>query len=263
MSEIYDPRFDDLPANPVEYPLRLAHDLAWGKHNKKWSSYFTLREPQTADWTFFIDTPDTNLKTYLDFWGNKIPDCKMLVNYGYLKIAGDTAERMAHLYELTESALRLPETKSSASIFISYSRKESSALALLIVARFKEYGRVPFLDMNHDRDGQENKLDLGGVWRDDLANAIKERDTVILLLGPTTLYSEYVRLEIELALNNGKRIIWFRHNGFDAKNHIPDMVSQRVRELINEKQGEIVIAESPKQYNASIDALLAKFGIAP
>lgn len=266
MTNHFDPRFESLPLNPVEYTDRLAHDLAWGVHHGKWLNYFEIKPGWYGErWTFQLQGANEELKNYLEnHWGTELPDPKILDRYNYLReLGGGSSDGTP--FELTAAALRLPEKKLSASIFISYAREESSAFASLIVARFKELGRVPYLDMNSDRDGQKNKLGVGGLFWPALSAEILKRDNFIVLLGATTLQSKYVCDEIDLAVTNGKHIIPVWHNHFDIKNvsHFPIDLPSIIRQAIKENNGENVLVESPKQYNAAIDVLLAKFGTAP
>ncbi len=260
MSEIYDPRFDPLPTNPVEYTHRLAHDLAWGVHNRKWKDSFYLQIDWNEDWRFSAENGEDNDKPlfeYLEkFWGKQLPNPKMLTRYGYLNETGKRGTGIE--YWLTESALKLPEQKTPVPIFISYSRSQSSALALLLVARFKEHNMSPFLDMHPDRED----LPLGSNWETQIKTQIQNSDSFIVLIGPQTLKSENVIKELNWAREFERKIIPMWHN-INVPPQFSDSLSEELKAITDSKQGVIVEAENPKQYNAALDQLLAHFSIAP
>jgi len=59
-------------------------------------------------------------------------------------------------------------------------------------------------------------LNAGDVWYGILEEKVKSSDTFIILLGKTTLESQYVRSEIQWALNTpNTTIIPILHNDFD------------------------------------------------
>ncbi len=210
MSDIYDPRFDQLPTNPVEYLHRLAHDLAWGKHHGLWSDYIRLNQVGRFQWEIAAREFEVELKNYLDkCWNGKLPDPYMLVTYGYLEDIMQEGGSV-YLYRLTVSALQLPEQKPHVPIFISYSRSQSSSLALLLLARFKEHNMSPFLDMHPDRED----LPLGSDWEAQIKTQIQNSDSIIVLIGPKTLNSENVIKELNWAREFEKKIIpiWHRIN---------------------------------------------------
>lgn len=266
MSNIYDPRFDPIPANPVEHPHRLAYDLAWGIHHRKWRNAFYIYPEWYEDWRFDIDVEhqrDAELINYVSkVWGENLPNLERLADYNYFSQLRAEGGGVA-LFQLTERALRLPEEKLSASIFISYARKYSSALVLLLNARFMEYGRVPYFDLNPVYQVEGSQLILGDNWHGSLEDQIKNRENFIVLIAPGTLHSEYVCKEIRWAIQYRKQIISILHNGFDINNpdHTPDDLPDEIRNVIKEKHREQVSEETPKQYDATIRTVLNQFGI--
>ena len=112
--------------------------------------------------------------------------------------------------ELTQSAIALIDETEPYNVFISYKRSESSALALLVLARLKEHDLIPFVDM---------ALEAGGNWHADLEDRIRACDYFIVLLGENTLSSPMTVKEIGWALDAKRTIIPIWHSGFDIKSH--------------------------------------------
>ena len=108
-----------------------------------------------------------------------------LQRHGYIQ--------QGELYEeLTQSAIALIDETEPYNVFISYKRSESSALALLVLARLKEHDLIPFVDM---------ALEAGGNWHADLEDRIRACDYFIVLLGENTLSSPMTVKEIGWALD--------------------------------------------------------------
>ena len=76
MADIFDPRYDELPINPLEYPARLAHDLAWGVHHKIWRNSFYLMVDWYTDWEFSRGGDAINDQKVLEYidkmWKDKL-----------------------------------------------------------------------------------------------------------------------------------------------------------------------------------------------
>ena len=108
-------------------------------------------------------------------------------------------------YEIAPSAFHLLDETEPHNIFISYRRLDSSALALLVLARLKEHSLVPFVDM---------ALQAGGNWHADLEARIKACDYFIILLGKDTLSSPMTVKEVQWALEFERAIIPIWHSGF-------------------------------------------------
>jgi TIR domain len=85
------------------------------------------------------------------------------------------------------------------SIFVSYRRAPSEAYALLIAERLAPYGMKVFVD-TLTVEGAE-------AFPDRLRKGIQDSDVLVCLLAPTTLDSDWVRLEIEYAHKLGKPMI--------------------------------------------------------
>ncbi len=261
MSDFYDPRFDPLPSNPAFYIKRIARDLAWGVQNAKWPDKFVVEIDWYANWRIPNSEEANNDKSFLAYldkvWGELLPNPKFLDRFGYLNQISSLGGGLVE-YELTHDAFKLTEEITPVSIFISYSRKQSSALALLIVSRFKEHNLSPFLDMHPDRED----LPLGGDWEKTIKEAIAKSASVVVLIGPKTFSSQNVLNELSWAMEAGAKIVPIWHH-INESIDVPDTIGEELRSAVSKKQGVIVEAENPKQYNAALDQLLAHFNIAP
>jgi len=98
-------------------------------------------------------------------------------------------------------------------VFLSYRRKTSWAVALKLHESLTAKGVDVFMDME----------DLGeGQFAQKLVDEIQKRDYFILLLAPDTLKSDWVMREAQLAMKAGKRIIPVLTDGFTlAEENLP------------------------------------------
>lgn len=173
--------------------------------------------------------------------------------------------------KLKPSAFALLLESEPYNVFISYRRLDSSALALLVLARLKEHSLVPFVDM---------ALEAGGNWHADLEERIKACDYFIILLGKETLASDMTAREICWAIDSQRTIIPFWHgefgkqDDFDLGQYIvklaanwndANLVSRiaDVRDVIQQTNAIRVTDESASGYNSAIVELLNRFGITP
>jgi TIR domain-containing protein len=83
-------------------------------------------------------------------------------------------------------------------VFISYSRKDFYFAESLAFHLDRE-GIATWLDANH--------LAPGGDWAAEIDHALDEAQTVVLVLTPDSIRSEYVRREWQRALAQGDRLI--------------------------------------------------------
>ena len=160
----------------------------------------------------------------------------------------------AGLYEITPAAFDLIDEAEPYNIFISYKHRESSAFALLVVARLKEHGLMPFCDM---------ALEAGGNWHAELEGRIRDCDYFIVLLGKETLDSKPTVKEIAWAIKYRKTIIPVWHSGFALDSDKWNEVDSKVKDEIRDRQAIRVIEESASDYNRAIVELLNRFGITP
>ena len=186
-----------LPSNHNKQIRLLARELAEGVHLQLWGIEIKLQPSDTIGGDH-IPVSDNMQMYLLQRWddihiGHKFD---LLASYGFINERNN----------LSAEAFALLEDSEPSTIFISYKRSESSAFALLLVARLKEHGLEPFVDMS---------LKAGEDWHEGLESRIKARDYFIVLLGKETLHSEVTVKEIGWAIDFKKTIIPIWHNSFE------------------------------------------------
>lgn len=231
-----------IPGGDVAWVKLLAKELASGVNRGLWNRGLEIRRGDKS--------ADTNLQTYIENrwqYYHFGPVLEPLQGHGYV-------ERKRHDFVLTSAAFDLLDEVEPYNIFISYRRLDSSALALLVLARLKEHSLVPFCDM---------ALDAGGNWHADLEERIKNCDYFIILLGKDTLSSPMTVKEIQWALHYGRTIIPLWHSGFELNHENREEIDQDVKDAIQQTNAIIVQDESASGYNTAIVELLNRFGITP
>ncbi len=240
-----------LPKSKMARVRTLAKELAEGVSEGFWGTQFSFisqprREPIVQEYLPFIpnaaDASDEELSQYrtvprdnlmrLYFkhrWAapifDQFPEYSVLFTRGYLTPTKDLYDRVDGVQLLAPAFELLDETE-PANVFISYKRSESSALALLVLARLKEIGLQPFVDMS---------IEPGSNWRDFLKERIDASDYVVVLIG---------------------------HNGFQYRTAdwqlLPD-----IDRLLSDTHTIIVQTESAGGYNAALTELANRFGFTP
>lgn len=228
-----------LPQNPLARVRTMAKELAEGAAEGVWPVAMrqfrgTLIEEAVVDYV-------------RRRWNDASPHIHLLLNNGYLELTATD-------YQLTKAAFDLVEETEPANIFISYRRKDSSAFALLVLARLKAAGLEPFLDL---------ALEPGEDWQAGLRERIKRYDYLIALLGPGTLSSEVVIQELVWALEGGLQILPVWHAGFHYRGEDWPHVPQTVRDALASRHTIRVLEESALAYNNAIIELLNRFGVTP
>lgn len=187
-----------LPKDPIQRIQRFAYDLAWGAINEKWDASLSY---------FRGGLTDSGPRQYIqEVWDNQPPALGLMMALGYMTIA---REGNPILVQLTEKAFALLNAPPPISIFISYRRSVSSALALFIWSELRVDGFTPFLDIRG--------IDPGDEWYNLLERRVKNSNIVIACIGPDTLESEYCQREIQWALETpNTRIVPVLHGGFMA-----------------------------------------------
>lgn len=118
------------------------------------------------------------------------------------------------------------------SIFVSYSRKNLEFVQRLAADLRRQRVKVWF----------DERLELGGNWRDELADAIRTADGFVLIASPHAAESEYVLWEISIALNRHKKIFPLMLERCE----LPDTIAH-----LNWKS-----VDSTEQYHLSVDKLV-------
>ena len=233
-----------LPTDPIQRIHRYAYDLAWGAINGLWSARFAVVFYGSGGSEY-----SDGLYDYInDIWRKdeqNEPSINLLESFGYLYKVPDAE----YSYQLTEKAFALLDQAPPVSIFISYRRSVSSALAMLIWAELRVEGFKPFLDI---RD-----IPLGDEWHALLEKRVQNCNVFIAVIGRDTLQSEYVQREIRWALAKpGIRIIPILHEGMTdvdlQKSPCPELASKN---LIT------ITADIAPAYYGALEQLKAVFGL--
>lgn len=232
-----------LPSGDVARVKLLAKELALGVHKNLWHSAILTMPSDTVSGEV-VSVGDH--AEYLEKrWGDRHIGrrLQLLQGHGYVKVNA-----------LTKAAFDLIDETEPHNVFISYKRSESSALALLVLARLKASGLVPFMDM---------MLEPGEKWHAELEERIRDCDYFIVLLGKKTLYSDMTVKEIKWALQHEKAIIPVWHSGFDLSADKWEDTDSEVKDAIQQTNAIRVTDESASGYNTAIVELLSRFGIMP
>lgn len=242
-----------IPGNPAARCRLLAIELAEGLSYGFFPADIPI--PQAAD----LASPRpieqrTFLERYfVERWQGSPPDFSLMQISGYL-----VPSQRFGFYTITRAALDLLDRQiaSAVKVFISYRRQESSAFALLIYERLRNVGVDIFLDME--------KLTLGQNWLEEIEHNIRSRQYFIIVLGPTTLQSEFVRKEIEFAALSDCQVIPIWHNGFrfTPQPGLLEKIPLTYRKLLGDTHTLIVEHENPAQYDYIIQRLFRYFDIA-
>ena len=242
----------EIPNNEVAWVNMLARELALGVHRGLWA--LELETVMMSEEALGIYHPKTKMLVNINLFSKKrwgITDwstpIQRLQGMEYIAVNGNN-------FTIKRAAFDLLNVTENYNVFISYKRSESSALALLVLARLKEHGLEPFVDM---------ALEAGGNWHADLEERIKACDYFITLLGKDTLESDITVKEINWALQLERTIIPLWHSGFDLGSDKWRDIPTAVRDAIQRTNAIRVTDESASGYNTAIVELLNRFGITP
>lgn len=239
----------EIPSGDVARVKLLAKELALGVHRDLWPSTVTIFRGESI---LFRGA----LKDYEEHrWADDIPtrSFSLLQGHGYVE-TGLTANGKRN-YRLSQAAFDLLQEIPPFNVFISYTHQESSAFALLLITKLRQYGIQPFCDMS---------LVPGEDWHPELEKQIMKCEHFIVLVGKETRNSGPTIKEVKWALENKKIVIPIWHNGFKLKLDEWTRVNDDVVEAIERKHAVIVEKESAAGYNAAVTELLAnRFGITP
>ena len=260
--QLTPPFNQEIPRNPLARARAFIREIALGAIYDYWGHDFNVYIDVTEGVTGWHNWSGGYSDLVTEFteakWQSQIPLPTLLATLGYIEWIPQTrfegrAELQRAAYDLIESTATLP-------VFISYRNTDSSAFALLVLARLRAAGLEPFLDVAGLRGGDD--------WADRLRENIETCDYFISLLGPTTLQSDYVRQEITMANTTHKRIIPVFHNGFtdadlrDLKSNSGATIAE-VATILESRQGITIAQERARDYNAAVIDILNVLGIAP
>ena len=197
-----------LPKDALLRIERLARDLAWGTVNKLWGTTFHN--------SYYLERSTLRPNRFLEYietvWGavENQPTAEVLIEMGYLRTRDRTQAAGTQTVTITtlhvaKPAFDLLNRALPISIFVSYKRSTSSALAMLIWAYLQRFGLDPFLDIRSITGGDE--------WHTLLETTVREADVVVALIAPGTLDSPFIQEEIRWATESNARIIPILHDG--------------------------------------------------
>jgi hypothetical protein len=257
---MYNPFREPIPRDPIDQIHAFAKDLAFGAIGKKWGAEFLITEDGREE--RWINPQNGNTLHEINYkWTkegqNRMITCGILISFGYLERVTQEIRYTRHkvTHRLTERAFELLNQPASSSIFISYRRSESSAFALLVLARLKAMRLNPFMDLN---------IKAGTDWHARIKDEVVNRDYFICLIGPTSLESRYVVQELLWALEANTEVIPIWHNGFNDQMLVrfQKEYEQKLAKFFA-KQAIRVEEESPLAYDGAIIQLFNHFGMTP
>jgi formylglycine-generating enzyme required for sulfatase activity len=100
---------------------------------------------------------------------------------------------------MTTNAAADTNPQSKAKVFISYSRKDSTAFVDELVLGLEDRGFAPFLDRHDIMPGEQWEARLGGL--------IEQSDTVLFVISPGSVRSEQCVWEVDKAFALSKRVL--------------------------------------------------------
>jgi hypothetical protein len=256
-----------MPANPMARIRTLARELAEGVTEGLWELSFmgyryAREEPELLEYlgdqsdteSLFLPESPLMRRYFKQRWNAPIEflEFDLLEINGYMVFKPISGAEI--LYDITKAAFDLIEEVVPTTIFISYRRKDSSALALLVLKSLKEAGLNAFLDMT---------IQPGDDWHAYIHKQIEAHDFFVLLIGKETLASEVVRDEILWAKGTGATILPLWHNGFVYRPEDWENLPPEIARVLETTHTIRVLEESVLAYNNAIVELLNRFGITP
>jgi hypothetical protein len=234
-----------LSNHPMTRIRTLAKELAEGAVEGVWGASIL---------TFRGSFNDLAVQDYLKArWDENFPSLDLLIHNDYLQLDTNRQNSSQATLHITRAAFDLLGEVEPSSIFISYRREDSSAFALLVLARLKAAGLDAFLDLT---------IQPGVNWRTHIQDEVVARDHFILLIGKQTLKSDVVLEEVEWALQSGSNIMPIWHNHYAYRQDEFDLPYEIAATLENTHTIR-VLEESALGYNNAIIELLNRFGITP
>ncbi len=248
-----------VPDDPIERVHTIARDLAYGVSRGLWGTNLTVERmhgnEQWMNWSN-VQAGPANFDDYMTRkWSDNPPSAYLMLSFGYF-IEFEQKDG----YLLTGKAFALLEQPvNPPSVFISYARKQSSALALLIEARLK-------LEDRNLRAFIDKDIPLGDDWRDVLVARITASQYFVVLLTMETLKSKAVLEEIEIALKIPTcKIIPICHGGYSFGKDYDTALGERalsaeIIELLATKNALTVETESAASYEDKVNRLIGRLG---
>ena len=234
-----NPLEQPLPDNKMERTRHFARDLAYGAIEELWELGI-----QTEGHHKRIKPSGNPVKLYEYLnqkWGNSPPPLRLLIVLKYLAESNENALHMTDkAYALLEDPLQ--------SVFISYHRATSSALSMFIWSELLRHKYDCFIDVHN--------LNPGDPWHHYLEEAVRRSSVFLSVLGRASLHSDYVKKELEWALDEGSKIIPVLHDGLEI-----DDLSNTIFEALRGKDAIIIANDVSADFAAALSKLLKTLDI--
>lgn len=260
---------EPLPDNLIQRVRIFAQDFGYGLEHGFWSPKIAILLSGGGEtWANFDDKKHLFSKYLAEKWDNKPPSIDLLVMHGYFQVYDKPSAGQTNYMSTEKIYEQLIKKSKDLSIFISYGRQQSSALAVLI--------RKELQSLEDDIDiFVDDGLEVGDDWHSRLELQVKNSDILVSLLGQnwdfdegndefyrqTSLDSPFVREEIEWALDSNTEIYCICHGGYVLPNEqgsLSDAV-WRLASKLNQKQYIHIDGENAKKYADGVNELLKKF----
>jgi hypothetical protein len=234
------------PDDKIERVAAFARDLAYGAMQELWPNMFSGYATYAKGLELRINDEAALRKLIAEKWQGDQPSHLLLATYGYFQEHA-RADRGRIDYLLTQKAFNLlAKPATPPSVFISYSRSQSSAFGLLIEARLKLAGNPnPFIDKN---------LTPGDEWNQQLEQRIAGARYFICLVAAQTLASPHVREELEWAEKYGSTVISICHSG--------GVIDANAPAILQSRHAIFVRGETALDYETAINQVLNALGYA-
>lgn len=177
--------------NNMQQIRKFAYDLAAGAVNGQW---MTLVASWNSRAYFWAD----EIEAHLQATGRQAPSIYLLDILGYV-----AREENINSWRLTSKAMALLDEPPPVSIFISYRRSVSSALAMYLWAELRLEKFSPFLDIRN--------IAAGDDWQSLLKNRVERSNIFISLIGRKWLHPHQELLTLDSAVVQ-QEIVWANAN---------------------------------------------------
>lgn len=252
--------------NPLEQPtpddvidrvVVFARDFAYGVASGLWGTEIGISSSASGESWHHWEDKERHFQNYAEHkWNENLPSIRLLQLFGYFSVYSQKSKYEVH-YVPTQLAFSLLQKPiKQVNIFVSYRRKESSALALLVEARLKLADNMIGVFVDKDIPTQTR-------WEKYLKEQVENANTIVCLIAPETLKSNFVRDEILLAIDTNTKIISVLHHGYtfpEKHTHESDDEWKIIQEL---KEWQAIKVEEPvsaEKYEIAINRMLNDMG---
>lgn len=244
-NSLNDPHKQPAPDDRIARVYAFALDLAWGYRKKLWGQQFVISQARSGEWWHSQTNHESQSRLdglLMGKWKSEFPEYVELHSQGFLdSLKHGKGGPTVYLNTTALSLLEKQEPTQPLKAFIAYKRSESAGLASFLEEGLEnaDFKVEVFTD---------KKIPLGDNWQERLEQSVRDCDVFICLFSTKTLESDYVRDEINWALDSDSRFIPILHNGYKGEGDYA--------ELLQKLQGPPVYEESIKAYEFTLIDLL-------